>query len=439
MTTELTRASGGEDLDPPAVHCPFDYARALEFDPSLRRLREESPVARITLPYGRGWAWLVTRYDDVRAVVTDTRFSRAAGIGRDLPRITPEPIAQTEAIQLMDPPAHTRVRRIAAQGFTTARIRRLTPTIRAITHGLADDLAAHGSPADFTQLFAAPLPLAVTCELFAIPESDRPAIRRLVIRLMSTDQGEESTRAAKTDLRTYFLDLAARRRAQPGDDLISALATARDLHENHDGTSTSTSATGDGDGDGDASGDGDGDRLNLTELAVLALQLVVGSHDSTTYQLSNILYTLLTHTDQLAALRSRPDRLEPALEELLRFIPFRQGVGIARIATEDVDLDGVTIRAGDAVHVSYLAANRDPRAFGYADDLDLTRPRPAHLTFGHGTHYCPGAALARAELRIAFETLLARFPTLRLAVLPADIPWHTGSIWRYPEHLPLTW
>ena len=393
-------------------HCPFGHTAALEFDPSLRRLRDEAPVSRVSLAYGAGWAWLVTSYDDVRRVVTDRRFSRAAGIGRDLPRMTPEPIADPEAINLMDPPGHTRLRRLIAQGFTPVQIDRMTPTIRAIADRLVDGLLCHGAPADFVELFAACLPLTAICELMAIPRPDQPRIRELVVTLMSTDAGADATVAAKAALRSYFVDLAAERRARPGDDLISALAAARD------GTQ----------------------RLGDPELAVISMVLAIAGHDTSTYQLSNILYTLLTNPGQLAALRARPGLLGPALEELLRFIPFRRGVGIARIATEDVELGGVLIRAGDAVHVSYLAANRDPDVFPTPDVLDLARPRSAvHMTFGYGTHYCAGASLARAELRLAFETLLARLPHLHLAVPPADITWHTGSIWRYPEHLPIAW
>jgi len=406
MTTEARTAPGRGML-----HCPFDYQQALEFDPSLRWLREEAPVARITMPYGDGWAWLVTRYEDVRFVVTDGRFSRAAGIGRDLPRMTPEPIAQADAINLMDPPEHTRLRRLAAQGFTAAQMERMAPKVRAIVDRLVDGLAAHGAPADFAGLFAAHLPMAAICEVMAIPTADQPRIRRLVLAMMSTDGAARAAREAKAALRAYFLDLAAQRRTRPGTDLISALAAIQD----------------------------GGEPTGLTEQAVLAMVLTIGGHDQLTYELSNVLYTLLTHPAQLALLRSRPELLEPAVEELLRFIPFRRGVGTTRIATEDVELGGVTIRAGEPVHVSYLAANRDPRMFPNPDELDLQRRHVQHMAFGHGNHYCAGASLARLELRIALETLLARFPRLRLAVPAADIPWHTGSIWRYPERLPIAW
>ncbi|WP_045878370.1 cytochrome P450 [Pseudofrankia sp. DC12] len=400
------------ETQPRVRHCPFGHLEALEFDPLLRQLRKEEPVIRISMPHGRGWAWLVTRYDDVRTVVTDHRFSRAAGIGRDLPRMTPEPIAQAEAVNLMDPPGHTRLRRLVAQGFTAPQTERMTPKIRAVVARLLDDIRAAGPPADFARLFAARLPLTTICEIMAIPEADQQRIRELVVTLMSTDAGPGPTREAKAALRAYFLELSAQRRARPGDDLISTLALARDGAE----------------------------LLGVTELAVMSMVLTISGHDTSTYQLSNIVYTLLTHPEQLALLRARPSLLEPAIEELLRFIPFRHGVGIARIATEDLELGGVTIRAGDAVHVSYLAANRDPDVFQNPEALDFQRHRPAtHMTFGHGTHYCAGASLARAELRISLEALLAGFPGLRLAVPPEEVPWHTGSIWRYPERLPIAW
>ncbi|MCK9879007.1 cytochrome P450 [Frankia sp. Ag45/Mut15] len=402
------------------VHCPFDHGDALEPDPLLERLRDERPITRITMAHGTDWAWLVTRYDDVRRVVSDPRFSRAATVGRDLPRMTPEPIAQPDAINLMDPPDLTRLRRLAAQALAPEQIARLTPRIQTIVDGLLDELAAAGPPAEFTRRFAARLPLDTICELMAISPHDRPQIRRWVLDLMSTSVGAEASRAAKASLRTHFRELAIQRRRHPGDDLISTLATA------HEGANGANGANGT-------------DSLDDTELGVMALVLTVNGHDTSTYQLSNILYTLLTHPAELARVRAHPELLDQALEEILRHIPFRQGVGIARIARTDVDLGGVTIRAGEAVHVSYLAANRDPAVFDHPGDLDLDRPPTTHFAFGHGIHYCLGANLARAVLRLAFATLLARFPTLRLAVPADEIPWHTGSIWRYPERLPITW
>ncbi|MDJ0462068.1 cytochrome P450 [Streptomyces sp. H27-C3] len=392
--------------------CPFDYVNGLEFDPLLKQLLTEAPVARIRMPYGEGEAWLVTRYDDVRFVTTDRRFSRAAGIGRDLPRMTPTPIAQAEAINLMDPPEHNRLRRLVAKGFTNRQVERLRATTQRVVDGMLDEMVEHGAPADLVQHLSARLPLTTICELLDIPELDRPRLRGWAMAMMAvgvTDR--EAADEAKSELRAYFTDLTARRRRDPGEDLLSSLATARDGDE----------------------------LLDERELAVLGMVLLVTGHDTTTYQISNITYTLLTHPEQLAKLRAEPEMLPRALEELLRFIPFRQGVGIARVATENVEIDGVMVRAGEAVHVSYLAANRDPEMYDRPDALDLERGTPHHMGFGYGTHHCLGSHLARMELQVAIGTLLERFPRLRLAVREDEIDWNTGSIWRYPQTLPVAW
>lgn len=393
-------------------HCPFDHANGLEFDPLLKRLLTEAPIARIRMPFGDGEAWLVTRYDDVRFVTSDRRFSRAAGIGRDLPRMTPAPIAQAEAINLMDPPEHNRLRRLVAAGFTNRQVERLRPSTQRTVNGLLDDMAESGAPADLVHHLSARLPLTTICELLDIPADDRPDLRRWAMAMMAVGVADRAAAdEAKSELRSYFADLTARRRRDPGEDLLSSLATARDGAE----------------------------LLDEKELAVMGMVLLVTGHDTTTYQLSNITHTLLTHPEQLAKLRAEPELLPTAIEELLRFIPFRQGVGIARVATEDVTIDGVTVRAGEAVHVSYLAANRDPAKYERPDELDLTRGTPHHMAFGSGTHHCLGSHLARMELCVAIGTLLERFPRLRLAVPEDEIDWNTGSIWRYPQTLPVAW
>ncbi|WP_406197239.1 cytochrome P450 [Kitasatospora sp. NBC_01560] len=396
----------------PVWDCPFNHTEGLEFDPLLKQLLTEEPVARIRLPHGEGEAWLATRYEDVRVVTTDRRFSRAAGIGRDLPRMTPAPIAQAEAINLMDPPAHNRLRRLVAKGFTNRQVERLRPKTQQTVDGYLDGMEEHGAPADLVQHLSARLPMTTICELLDIPGPDRAELRGHAVAMMTMGPGSGAGQEhAKAALRAYFSDLTATRRRDPGEDLISALATARDEEE----------------------------LLDDQELAVMAMVLLVTGHDTSTYQLSNITYTLLTHPEQLAKLRAEPETLPRALEELLRFIPFRQGVGIARVATEDVELGGVLIRAGEAVHVSYLAANRDPAMFERPDELDLSRGTANHMTFGYGTHHCAGAHLARMELQVAIGTLLRRFPGLRLAVPAEELDWRTGSIWRYPRTLPVAW
>ncbi|MGW8883754.1 cytochrome P450 [Streptomyces sp. NPDC055749] len=392
--------------------CPFDYAQQLDFDPQLRELLTEEPVSRIRMPYGEGEAWLVTRYEDVRTVTTDRRFSRSAVLGRDFPRMTPEPIVQAESINLMDPPASSRLRSLVAKSFTARRVDHMRTRTQGIVDELLDGMEKGGTPSDFVACVAAPLPLITICEALDIPEADRPWLRGHALTMMNTGAaGRENAVRAKAELRSYFTELTAERRRSPGEDLISTLATARDGDE----------------------------LLDDQELAVMAMVLLITGQDTTTYQLGNIAYTLLTRPALLESLRAAPERLPRTIEELLRYIPFRKGVGIPRIATEDVELSGVTIPAGDVVHVSYLTANRDGRKFERPDELDPDRPSIPHMTFGWGAHHCLGAPLATMELEVAFSSLLARFPALRLDVPPEEIRWNTTSIWRYPLALPVTW
>ncbi|MDT0317516.1 cytochrome P450 [Streptomyces millisiae] len=392
--------------------CPFDFADGLEFDPLLRQLMTEAPIARIKMSYGEGEAWLVTRYEDVRTVTTDRRFSRAAVAGRDFPRMTPEPIVQSESINLLDPPASNRLRKLVAQAFTAPKVDAMRPKTQAIVDRLLDDMEEHGPPADLVKHVSMELPLTTICEVLDIPEADRPELRRRAVAMMNvTEANKQNAIQSKAELRAYFAELTQARRAEPGDDLISSLAMARD---------------------------GD-DILGPDELKVMAMVLLMTGHDTSTYQLSNITYTLLRHPDQLAKLRARPEKLPQALEELLRFIPFRKGVGIPRIATEDVEIGGVLIKANDTVHVSYLAANRDPARFECPDELDLDRSPAPHMTFGWGAHHCIGAPLALMELELAIGTMLRRYPRLALAVPAEEVRWNNESIWRYPYELPVTW
>ncbi|MEV4442293.1 cytochrome P450 [Streptomyces sp. NPDC049577] len=393
--------------------CPFRHDEALDVDPFMTRLRKEAPIARVRMPYGEGECWLVTRYEDVRTVTSDRRFSRAALIGRDFPRITPMPIAQSEAINLMDPPALNRLRRLVVKAFSNAQVDELRPHTQRTVDELLDNMVEDGAPADVAHHLAAQLPLTTICELLDVPWGDRPKLRGWAMAMMSMAAADKTTAAeAKAGLRAYFAELTAERRRRPGDDLLSALATAR---------------VGD-------------DVLDEHEMAVMGMLLLVTGHDTSTYMICNIIYTLLTHPERLAQLRAQPDLLPQAIEELLRYIPFRQGVGIPRVALEDVEFDGVTIKAGDTVHVSYLTANRDELAYDRADELDFERTNPApHMTFGYGMHHCLGAHLARMELQTAIGTLLTRFPELRLAVPAEEVKWNTVSIWRYPLALPVAW
>ncbi|MCK7628076.1 cytochrome P450 [Streptomyces sp. RS10V-4] len=393
-------------------NCPFDYAEALEFDPTLRRIMTEEPVARIRLPYGEGEAWLVTRYEDVRTVTTDRRFSRHAIVGRDFPRMTPEPIVQDEAINVMDPPANSRLRSLVSKAFAPKQVERMRTRTQHVVDELLDRMVEDGAPGDLMENLASPLPLTTICEVLDIPEDERAQLRHYARTMMNTSlDNKDNAIRAKAEMREYFTELTARRRQDPGEDLISALATAR---------------VGD-------------EVLDEKELTVMAMVLLITGQDTTTYEIANLSYTLLTRPKELAMLRQHPEALPQAIEEMLRFIPFRKGVGIPRVALEDVELSGVTIRAGDIVHVSYLTANRDGEKFDRPDELDFSREGTSHMTFGWGGHHCLGAPLAITELQSALGTLLRRFPELRLAKPAEEIRWNTTSIWRYPLALPVVW
>ncbi|WP_405764353.1 cytochrome P450 [Actinacidiphila glaucinigra] len=395
-----------------AHNCPFDFAEALEFDPQLKQFMENEQISRIKLPHGEGEAWLVTRYEDVRTVTTDRRFSRAAVVGKDFPRMTPEPIVQDEAINVMDPPDSSRLRSLVSKGFTPRNVEHMRPSIERVVAELLDGMEESGSPADLVEHLAAPLPLAAICEVLDIPDEDSWELRGHARTMMDfSPDNRDAAVHSKAYLREYFTKLTAERRARPGDDLVSVLATARDGDE----------------------------ILNDKELAVMAMVLLITGQDTTSNEIGNIAYTLLTRPRELAMLRERPDRIPQAIEEMLRYIPFRKGVGIPRIAVEDVEMGGVLIRAGDVVHVSYLTANRDPEKYDRPDELDLDRAGTPHMTFGWGGHHCLGAPLATMELRVAFRELLRRFPDLRLAKPADEVRWSATSIWRYPVALHVAW
>ncbi|MFJ4685401.1 cytochrome P450 [Streptomyces sp. NPDC088789] len=400
--------------NPPVPACPFDFSDALEFDPSLAELAGRGPVSRIRLPYGEAEAWLVTSFAGVRQVTCDPRFSRAAIVGRDYPRMTPEPIVSPESVNVADPPHATRLRRVAAQAFTRERVAAMRPAVERVVGNLLTTMAETGPPVDLVTHLSVPLPHLTICELLAVPEADSDLLRDYAMRLLSTAPGTRQDAAdAKARLRAYFAELVPQRRRLPGEDLLSTMAAA----EVPDGEKP----------------------LGDDELAVLAVTLILSGNDTATCEISNIAYLLLTLSQERATLVREPARVPLAVEELLRYIPFRKGVGIPRIALQDTEVEGILIRAGDYVHVSYLTANRDPEVFADPDRLDLGRPAHPHMTFGWGGHHCVAAPLARAELDIAVTGLLARFPALRLAEPAAAIEWDTETIRRFPLRLPVTW
>jgi cytochrome P450 len=385
---------------------PFGELEGLELHPLYGYLREHEPLSRVRLPYGEE-TWLVVRHGDARTVFGDLRFSRAAALDRDEPRLGP--LSLPKGIMTMDPPEHTRLRSLVAKAFTARRIGRLRPMTERVAGELLDAMAAAGPPADLVRDFGLPLPVAVICDLLGVPYQDRERFQlwsRALLTLSGMDP--EESRAHVASLGAYMTELLDRRRGDPADDLLSALVLAHD----------------------------EGDRLTGEELVALSIGLLAAGYETTANQIPDSVVVLLADPDQLALLRDRPDLLPTAVEELLRFVPLAPGAAVPRYATEDVELSGGTVRAGDPVVVARTAANRDPRVFAEPDRLDLTRDPNPHLGFGHGVHHCLGAQLARMELQVALGALLARFPGLRLA--EAEIEWKKGGL-RGPVRLPVTW
>ena len=389
---------------------PFGRSR-LDPSPQYAQLRRTEPVCRVQLPYGPP-AWLVTSYELNKAVLGDARFSRAAAVGRDNPRECPVEFGLVaDSVLCMDPPAHTRIRQLAGRAFTARRVEQLRPRARTIASGLIDAMAAAGPPADLVESFSFVFPAIIICELLGIPDADRHAFRRWTDAIVSTTtSGPEQVQHTYLQLAGYLAGLFAQRRARPGDDLLSWLVQARD----------------------------DQDRLTEAELLFLGMAVLVGGYETTAHQITNMVYTLLTHGPQLGQLKARPQLLPGAVEEMLRFIVFGNAVN-PRIATADVRLGRVVVRAGEPVLCSRGSANFDEQVFARAAELDFARDPNPHLSFGYGPHHCLGAQLARMELQVALDTILARLPGLHIVVPEDQLTWHAETMMRGLATCPVAW
>lgn len=379
------------------------------FDPVLRELMAEGPVTRIQLPNGEGWAWLVTRMDDVRMAVSDPRFSREAVMDRPVTRLAPHFIPDRGAVGFLDPPDHTRLRRSVAAAFTTKGVERVRERSRAMLDELIDALLAEGPPGDLSAAVLMPFPIAVICELMGVPSADRHGMHTWTQLILSSSHGKEVSEKAKAEMGAYFSDLIGLREGATGDDVCSLLGAAVGREE-----------------------------VTLEEAVGLAVLLQIGG-EAVTNNSGQMFHLLLTRPDLVEHLRAEPAVRPQAIDELLRYIPHRNAVGLSRIATEDVEIRGVRIRAGDAVYVSYLAANRDPEVFPDPETIDFARSPNPHVAFGFGPHFCPGNMLARLEEELLLDAVLDRLPGLRLAVPADQVPFKKGALIRGPESLPVTW
>jgi cytochrome P450 len=388
---------------------PFESSELYEPPKEFARLRQQEPVARIVMPTGDP-AWLVTRYDDVRLVLSDPRFSRAAASVPGAPRLRPMP-SDPATILAMDPPEHSRLRRLVAPAFAPRRIAQLRPRLEGIVGDLLRMLRASGPPADLVSGLALPLPVTAIGELLGIPPSDLGTFRGWADTMLTfTGHSAGEVRQARGDMNGYLAALVAQRRQSPADDLLSVLVAARD----------------------------DEDRLSERELVTFAATLLIAGYHTTSTAITAGTIVLLRHPGELARLGADPQLASAVADELVRYPVASSHGGNLRVVTEDVEVAGVCVRAGEAVLPAIVSANRDDRAF---DGPDLFCPGRGeqHLAFGYGPHYCLGAGLAKAELEIVFAALAREFPALRLAVPEQELSYDPGALIRRLDQLPVTW
>ncbi|GAA2008073.1 cytochrome P450 [Nocardiopsis rhodophaea] len=414
-TTTHTTDDAVDLMDPELMRAPYT---------AWGRVRERGPVVRGRSVDGSPM-WIITRHDDVRSVLNDPRF---ANNSTSVPGVETNARVEllrhfgipehyipyiTESVLDADAPDHTRLRKLVSRAFTVRRVNELRPRVEEITDQLLDELphkAEHGV-VDLIEHFAYPLPITVICEMVGVPEEARPLWLRWSHDMMSLDAEAMST--AVRDLVEHIHRMVEQRRAAPSGDLVDALIQVRDE---------------------------DGSRLSQTELVTMILSLVLAGHETTAHLIGNGTVALLTHPDQLALLREDDTLLPAAIHELLRWC----GPVLTtrpRFAMEDVTVADTLIRQGEQVEAVIVTANRDPRYFDDPDRLDITR-RPAtrgeqHVAFGHGAHYCLGAALARQEGEVAFGQLFRRYPELALAVPEDELEWSMRPAMRRLDRLPV--
>ncbi|MEU3246370.1 MULTISPECIES: cytochrome P450 [unclassified Streptomyces] len=408
-TTTLAGPPSPEPSLPPVRDWHAGPLVGTEFEPVLAELMREGPLTRIRLPHGEGWAWLATRHDDVKTVTNDPRFSRAEAAVRQVTRLAPHFAPRPGALAWADQPDHNRLRHAVSAAYTVSAVKRLRPRAQEMLDALVDDMVRDGSPADLVARVLEPFPISVVCEVMGVPEDERRKLHDWTREIISTAGGADAAELAKKGLFGWIGQAVRDRRDSDSEDVLSLLGAAVRRGE-----------------------------LGEEEAVSVAGPLQIGG-EAVTNNSGQMFYLLLTRPDLLERLRSDPASRPAAIEELLRHIPHRAAVGLPRIATEDVDLHGVRIRAGDAVYVSYLAANRDPEVFADPDRIDFDRDADAHVAFGNGPHFCTGAVFSRMQLQLLIDTLLDRLPGLRLAVPADEVPFRQRTMIRGPLALPVAW
>ncbi|MFJ3670639.1 cytochrome P450 [Streptomyces sp. NPDC090106] len=389
---------------PRAARCPFDPP------PALKELQEQAPLTKVRLWDGSE-PWLVTRYAEQRALLGDPRVSADTDTPGYPTKASPGAGDGKLSFIMMDDPEHARLRRMVTAPFAVKRVEALRPAVQRIVDGLVDDLLAGPRPADLVEEFALPLPSLVICELLGVPYDDHALFQSRTKTMVHRDATPEQRGQASREIAGYLAGVVGERIAAPKDDLLSVIA-------------------------GQVSA-GEIDHREATEMALL---LLIAGHETTANMIALGTAALLEHPDQLALLRESddPKRVAAAVEELLRYLHITH-LGRRRAVTEDIEIGGRTIRAGEGVILANEIANRDPAVFTDPDRLDLTRDARRHVAFGFGVHQCLGQPLARMELQVVYGTLYRRIPTLRLA-RPLDEVRFKEDAFIYGVHeLPVTW
>ncbi|MFM9370867.1 cytochrome P450 [Streptomyces sp. Da 82-17] len=392
----------------------FPQDRTCPYHPphSYQPLRDARPLARVRLYDGRS-VWAVTGHAAARQLLADGRLS-SDRLTEGFP-VPAERVAQVikndrrrVALLGVDDPVHNTQRRMLIPSFSVKRIAALRPRIQETVDRLIDAMVDQGPPAELVEAFALPVPSMVICALLGVPYADHDFFEEQSRRLLRGPEAAD-VEAARDELDAYFLQLIDRKVKEPGDGLLDDLV-AQQL----------------------AAG-----TVDREELVAMATILLIAGHETTANMISLGTFTLLQHPEQFAALRADEALMPAAVEELLRFLSIADGM--LRVAKDDIDVDGTTIRAGDGVVFSTSLINRDADVYGEPEQLDWNRGPLHHLAFGFGIHQCLGQNLARAEMEIALSTLFRRLPGLALAVPAEEIPFKPGDTIQGMLELPVTW
>ena len=407
--TEAVASKLADRKFPVARDCPF--APPAEY----AQLREQAPISKVRL-VGGAEAWWVTRHEEGRAILADRRFSSDRRKD-NFPIANADPTtrerfrSQPPSMIGMDGTEHTAARRALIGEFTVKRLAALRPRIQQIVDRFIDDmLATDQQPVDLVKAMSLPVPSLVICELLGVPYADHDFFQSRTAALVRRSMSPEDRKRSFDELRAYLDELITRKESEPGDDLFSRQIAK----QQEEGT------------------------LDHASLVSMAFLLLVAGHETTANMISLGVAGLLNHPEQLALIKADPSKTPMAVEELLRYFTIVE-TATSRIATEDVQIGGVTIKADEGVVISGLSANWDPAVFENPAELDVERGARHHIAFGYGPHQCLGQNLARLELQIVFDTLFRRIPTLRLAVPVDDVPFKSDAAIYGAYELPVTW